>query len=286
MNLNVLGYDIIPSLFYIFVFFIFFRLLIIPIKYKRGKNTIAITISGFFGFFLFTPIVFYDELHQSYFLVPIGFFVLCTIGIIGCLKENVNPLFPKDILFNVYDYEEAQAEKENVEKLPEVINQTKKESLKMINRELLKLNAPFNFYKNVEIRSSSERLGYHFIVTGPSGVFNIYPCNWNGDITFTNTGGTYDKETAHDTKNYVISSTYHKQLLDKVIHSVGMEKAEVTTLIVCTNPTSNIHGFPDNYEAVPVDKLINYIENFQEVGLSSSEMYDVQTAIDDQIIKK
>lgn len=283
MDLTV--YKVIPAVIFNAGFLLFYLLIVSFMKYKRGKLFVALTLSGFFGFFTFFPLSLYIPFHKTYLFVPIFFFFQAILGFIGSLSLGINPFKPSDDLFEKKKEKIVETDEEKDETLPPS-PQSIDESMNAINQSLGKLNAPFNFYKETILKFDGEKLNYDFIAIGPTGIYQIFPCNWGGDIFFSNSSAAREHYFEEDTKDYSIASTYRYQLLTQLLHYVGLEKFPIHTVICTTNPSSNVVKKPSNHHIIPVQELETFLLEEHGPPLSGSNISDFKSALENAIVQK
>lgn len=293
MEIMILDFNLFPALIYNFILFIFVRLILINVKYKKGKSFVAMTIAGALGFFMFAAFPFYAPFFKNYLLVPVLFFITFIIGLSFCFGLNINPFIPDKPLYIKRKVIKKSEENipNNTEVFTPIINSNNhpiEESLGVIDKELSKLEPPFFVYKELYLKFMSEKLDYYFFLITPNGLFHVYPCNWKGNIKFTNGGSVKEIKSNLDTKDFLIAASYREQLIRLFLKSLGMEDIKVHTVICLTNPEANIISKPSNYKVTTLDTLIDTIQ--QEVRdtntIDPAILSDLKTAFQSIAQKK
>lgn len=245
-----LGYNLLPVVVFVSSFILVFRLILIPMKYERGKMAVSFALSGFFGYFVFLPFPFYDVYHDNYILVSISFFFIAMIGVIGTIINNVNPLHPGEKLYILNKRENAVVESYKSE------FQTETDSINIIKQELFKLGSPIYTLKNITMKHQDDKWNFHFLTLTPYGLYIIQPCNWSGEIDFTETGGTQREKNENDTKDYVVSSIYSRtSFLTRILRSIELENTPIHTVICLTNKKAKPIGDTKKYKVVTIEEL-------------------------------
>lgn len=281
----LLYYDFIPAFFYSILLFIIFRILIVPIRYRTGKNFITFTLAGSVGFFVFIPIALYLPYHRSYAFVPLFFFIQAIIGVIGSVYLRVNPFNPKDeIILKMPKIPINNSEGKEKNTTPQ--SQSIEDSMQIINSEIIKVKQPFYSYREQELQFDGEQYDFPFLLLTPRGVFQIFACNWGGKITFNDSSATRKHSFEEDTRDYSISSTYRSRLLKNILHSIGLEKTPIHTVICTTNPTAKPKIQTSAYYVVTPENLTEFINQDRGTQLKSSELNDLKISIDNSIVKK
>lgn len=294
MEINVMGFNILPALFFIFLFILLGRVLIIPAPYKKGKFPISMALSGFFGFFLSLPIIFYPPFFHVYFFVPVLCFIVAVIGGVLCIVLNVNPFFPNE---KVYQSKKKNQEMDssNMNKVSNEnesthlaqekstpVFQSEKESLASIWNELGKLPFPSRTFHDLSLKNSGEKLPFHFIVVGTTGIFHIYPCNWSGNVKFSNSGGLKTLESELDSKDYIMSTPYRNKMIQNIIRSTGYNNESIQPIICTTNPTISYTTNANTYAVVDVKDIFSYITNNTSLQpINRSDLQEIAARIDE-----
>lgn len=294
MNMTLSNYSVFPTLIY--VPSLFFIVFLATIKLKtttKQRFFIVSTFAGFIGFVMTFALPFYEPLRFAYTLVPITFFSLSSLGIIGCLLLNTNPFDVQTPLFapSVPKKKQVKAytepEYEDDEEKPFI--QHMKEAHKLLDLLLFKLGQPHHYFKQVHMPINDESmLEFPFIVTNPNGVFLIYPCNWSGEIIFTDNQTSKTLSTPTDIEDFSRTAAFRETFFKKLLDTMGLQKIPVKSIICATNPAAVVKGSPTKYIATELGELASILKKPVANGqtISAANLFDIQNAIEINKIKK
>ena len=290
MQLSISDYELLPAL--IFVPSLFFLVLLTTLKLKTNRTRrlfIASTLSGFLGFAMSFILPFYEPLRFSYTLVPIAFFLLACTGIAGCLVLNVNPFDVKTPLFAPKPKKQPSELRESIiEEEDKPFAQTVAEANKLIELLLFKIGQPYQHFKQVHMPNGEMNIDFPFIVTSPNSLFLIYPCNWSGDIVFSNQDAKKKWSSPQDTEDFSSTIAYREAFFKKLLDTVGLTNTPVKSIICATNPSAVVKGEPSKYLATDLGDLASILKKQPANGefISTAKLFDIQNAIELNQIKK
>jgi hypothetical protein len=256
------------------------RIIIIAIPYKEGKTFVAFALSGFIGFFVWLPAVFYQPYTEIYLPVALSSGFICLFGIIGCLIVGVNPLYPSYIRETKQEVVQMNAKEKTVPGIPQDVN----ESIELLTKKLQMVESPFYFYKNVNVERYGQKENFNFIAINLTGIYHIYYCNWGGEIKFKNSGALKLFKHENDTPDYTISNTYRGQLLRKMADGLALNFIPVKGIICLTNPSAINTGEVTEYDVVHIKHLENYFKvKANGKKMTVKQLFDLKNIIDTSI---
>lgn len=265
MSITFFDFQVLPAI--IFILSLFMIVFLCTIRIKTGKKKrffVVSTLTGFIGFCLFFALPFYKPFYEAYFLVPVGFCLLALWGIMGCLSLNINPLDVNTPLF----YKEKLTKKNNESNEESPFEQEIKDANKLIDLLLFKLGSSYSYFKNIPLENENELVEFPFIVIGPNGVFPLYPCNWSGEISFSNTNATKNLSTPSDERDYSSSINFREQVIKMNLSSALLNNVPVKSIICVTNPSASITGNPTAYDVVDLGDLSRHLKTISSESLS------------------
>lgn len=288
MNLTLWDYALLPAL--VFVPSVFFLVFLSTLRLKTNMKKrlfISQTIAGFLGFAGTFGLPFYEPLRFAYTLVPVAFFIVFFFGFLGCLLTNVNPFDVKTPLFAP----KPQKKKQDVITLlveeDKPFPQTLFEANKLVDLLLIKLGQPYQYFKQTQFANGEDTLEFPFIVTSPNGLFLIYPCNWSGEIEFTDSGAKKMYNLEHDSEDNSVTSVFREMFFKRLLDTIGLSKTPVKTIICATNPSAIVKGQPSKYVATDLAELMSELKKAPANGtISAANLFDIQNAIEINRIKK
>lgn len=258
--------NIFPAIVFVFSFFVIVRIWIIKVKYREGKNSVALFLSGFIGFFLSLPISFELGLEMNYFLVPFAFLTIALFGFIGCLAFKVNPFYPNSGVGIVTVQREETDQQEKGEKKGSFYTpQTELESSRIVQSIVGSLGTPFYYLRNLNLKYMGDKLDFKIILLSPKAIYHIYPCNWTGKTEFTNSGAKRKEKEEMDAEDTTISSIYRKDMLKRMAIASGLSHLPVETVICMTNPTAEYETRQSTYRVIASEELTSFLREGQSL---------------------
>ena len=250
-------------------------------KQVLRKNHIALFYASMIGFFFFFPFAIVYGPGSFWNGVVWITFVICLYALVGTVSYSVNPLFPKGIVRTVTVKKEQHNEK-NIGKLRiDYEEQDLNSSVNLINHALKVLPKDISLIKNVMLKNGSNTMTYFDILISPQAIYHLYPCNWGGTTTFTNTGAKKTEESAFDTQDYAIKSAYASEFLINLLAPLQIDRHHIIPVIVLTNKTARIQGEPTSYKVVHVSSLESYFREGRNPHYTSTQIEEMKKAIMD-----
>jgi hypothetical protein len=239
-------------LIYIIVFLVF-RIGLIFTAFKKQLTFLSLAYTGTLGFFLSSPLVFYDTGNGWFFWYPIVGFVLAIIGFWGLIKTET-PFFQIQSA-PVYVKNLPKSAGEN---LPEVMladsENTSKDNNKLVFKTLINMPHSFSVMREINLDYQGNSHYIPIVVFGKTGLFLIYPSNFEEQLHISDYG--FSNKTrfgtlSHDTRSMIKAENTMKTILDRLY----LGRFPIRVLIVPTTDTLLIHGFSPFFEVVPLADL-------------------------------
>jgi hypothetical protein len=232
-------------------------------------------LTGFFGFFLFVPLVFLTDYDINFVMIPFVFAAIAVIGLIGCLAYHVNPLYQKgDKIVAEIVEEITKKEIEFNKRKEKYLFQNPEESFQLVKKQLEKMQKPYKITTNALVEYGNEAYNFPFVAIGPNGIVLIHPCNWGGRIVFSNRGGEREIKHEKDTQDPSVQAVYRSEIFKKILRGNTMDVKNIRPVICLTNESAEYYGNPSGYDIVTVDNLLNYL-NKEEI-LGPTKLADVK----------
>lgn len=296
MHITLWNFSLLPALIYAPSLFLIVFLATIKLKTKKKQRFYIVSVlTGFIGFAMTFVLPFYEPLRFTYTLVPITFYGLSFIGIVGCLLTNTNPLDAQTPLFapkppkknSIKNNAEVELEHDESKEKPFIQSMT--EATKLMDLLLFKLGQPHHYFKHVNMPINEETMvDIPFVLTSPNGIFLIYPCNWSGEIIFSDHQAKKSLSTPTDGEDHTTTALFRETFFKKLLDTMGLQKIPVKTIICATNPSAIVSGSPTKYIATELGELASILKKPLPNGqvISTANLFDIQNAIEINQIKK
>lgn len=244
------------------------------------KSHVALFYTSLICFFYFLPFAAVYGTGTMWSHLVGGNFLICLYAMVGTLSFGVNPLFPKGTIRNVIPKEWAK-QKGNTELKMDYEEQDLNSSVKIMNHALKMIPQDISIIKNVMLQNGNNTMTFFDILISPQAIYHLYPCNWGGRTTFTNTGSKKSEESTFDTPDYAIKSVYASDFITGLLSPLKLQRNNIIPVIVTTNKTSRIQGNPSSYKVVNVSHLESYLREPADPVYTSMAIEEIKNVFAD-----